>query len=157
MEAKDWIVMLIPLILECVVFFVFQTYFNRKLARLEKKMGLKDNVVYSFLEQIRHIRLEYENIFNRGEAVSNDEIKNFFELINPTFHFFQANRRDLEKFEKDYNCFYHSWVELVDIWNEYARSEQNPSSELGRGLESQLEICKSTTDDLVNKIRNKGF
>lgn len=155
--TKDWIIILVPVILEGIVFFIFQAYFNKKLARFEKKMEVKDDVVHSFLEKIMYIRLEYENIFNRGEEVSNDDIKNFFELINPTYHYFQANKHDLEKFKNEYNDFYNSWFVLIDIWNNYVASEQNPKSDLGKSLESQLSVCSQSTDTLINKIRNKGF
>lgn len=155
--TKDWIVILVPIVLEGLVFFVFQAYFNEKMRRFEKKLDVKDNVINTFLSKIMFIRLEYENIFNRGEEVPNDEIQDFFNLINPTFHFFQANECDLEKFKKEYQNFYDSWFVLIKIWNNYVGSEQNPESVLGKSLMLQLEECKQATDTLIYQIRNKGF
>ncbi len=153
-ETKDWIIMLVPVVLEGIVIFIFQKLFNRS---IDKKFAFKDNIIYSFFGQIKDIQTEYQYIFNSQKEVSNEDIQKFIDRINPTYLYFQKNLRDLKKFKNEYYNFYFSWIKLVEIWNIYVESEQNPESKLGKELTHQLEVCESATTTLVNKIRNKEF
>lgn len=86
LTTKDWIVMLVPVILEGFIIFIFQTFFNRS---VDKKFAFKENIIYSFLGQIKDIESEYQYIFNSQKEVSNEDIQKFVDRINPTYLYFQ--------------------------------------------------------------------
>lgn len=154
-ETKDWIIMLVPVVLECIVFFIFQTYLNMILKRFEKKIGIKDNVISTYLQNLMSIKLMYQCTFNNGKIVSETNIQLFLNMLNDLRDYYLANINDLSKFKDEYEDFHNSWMTFVDFWNK--NNGKLIDNEFKNNIENQLKICEKNIDILISKIRNKGF
>lgn len=152
---KDWIIMLVPVILEGIVFFIFQAYFNKKLRSFEKKIKIKEDVIHTFLGKIMRIQLEYQYIFNSKKLISENEIQPFLDILNDLRVYYLANERDLNKFKLEFEDFYNTWVDFVGFWNNH--NKKDIDDVFRRRIHHQLKVCEINANALIDKIRNKGF
>ena len=48
MECKDWIILLVPIICNGIIVFVFQKILSRKIERQSKRQDIRDDVLKKF-------------------------------------------------------------------------------------------------------------
>lgn len=155
MEIKDFLLVCIPIVFEGIIIFYVQTWITRRLADMDRKRLVRDLVVSDFLKRL--IDIKYERLKLTVEATNDSEytirIQNLLNKIKETGLIYEANTYDLECFHKEFDEYYNSWLNLVDVWNKAASGVQ--TEEKRKKVYDQGQICIAKTDDLIEAVRSK--
>ncbi|MBE6816018.1 MAG: hypothetical protein E7522_11300 [Ruminococcaceae bacterium] len=166
METKDWIIMLVPILINGVFLFVFQQVMTQKIKKTEKKTDYRQGVLTEFLSLMQSV---YDNIKNIAWALkpnSDDfaEHWNSFVLqIQNINSFYNTHKPTLSSLEKPYEKCIEGYKRLDWILSKYVA--ENNGSEIFRAqvseefsavyyeLEELLKKCLSECEEEILKFK----
>ncbi len=56
MECKDWIILVVPIICNGIIIFVFQKILSKKIERQSKRQDIRDDVLKKFWNKTTRIK-----------------------------------------------------------------------------------------------------
>lgn len=156
MTEVDWITIVVPIIFEGLLLFLFQKGIEKKFDRLEKRNELRDKVLISFWEKLQAINnvLISANIATHNDANSLQE--SLYRIRNSVFEivqFYDTNNFDLIGFEKEFK-------EWEGSWNRFSETLSNAFSNritvaMQMNLGNELNEFKNNTCKLITAVRKK--
>ena len=145
MELKDYIVMIVPIVVESIIIFYVQAVMTRKLER-------GGGVVLSMLDRLKDIKYKALKLFS-GTYTDQNEAQRFMEDLSDYILYYKANETDLKSIHKDFEYFNNSWVCFVETWNSCAGKEL--TDDMRNKIYKQKDICFDATDKLLDALRKK--
>lgn len=156
MTKFDWITMLVPIIVEGFLLFIFQKGIEKKLERIEKRNELRDKVLISFWDKMQEVNdtLISANIATMRDA---DSLETNLLMIRDSVlsieQFYDTNKYDLKIFEKDFEKWSKSWNDFTKILLESAKRKM--TTQMQQQLGNKLQIFKENTSRFIEEIRRK--
>lgn len=156
MERKDWILLILPIILNGIFIFAFQKTITVKLEQISKKNSIRDNVVMCFYEKVQNLN---DTLIQANISVSNSpdslftELKNIHESVLEIVRYYDNNKYDLDIFENEFDFWEKSWNTFVATMQRYSNCALTP--DMQRELGIQLQGVKGQTQSLMKTIREK--
>ena len=153
MEAKDWIILILPIISNGIILVIFQKLIVDKYI---KHRLLKDEIVKSFMDKLKELlELMIQSIFDSlvyGVNV-NDNIEKMQSKIVDIVKFYYTNNYDLKKFNKEFEVFNNNWMTFQTTCNIYAL--QDLTTEKKKDLGNKIQSVFDSLQKLVNVVRKK--
>ena len=154
MTTKDWILLLVPIILNGVVLVIFQKFVIDKY--LKHRM-LKDEIVKAFLdmlkEMIAHIIQSNFDSMVAGDSVNDNVLimqKKMVEIVK----YYHTNNYDLKKFQKEFDSFNESWMSFQNARNEYD-SKSSVNMRMREDLGAKIQSVFDSLNALIEKVRKR--
>lgn len=161
METEDWILLIIPIIMNGIIngiiLFVFQKIISLKLKHIEKLNTIRDKVFISFWEKLQNFNevLIQANwtVMRNPDSIYSKELSKINESVHSIIQYYDTNKYDLEIFSKEYNEWNKSLENFTSTIVIYFNEPLTPKmkSELG----SNLQDLENQTQNLINVIRKK--
>lgn len=153
MEAKDWIILILPIISNGIILVIFQKLIVDKYI---KHRLLKDEIVKSFMDKLKELlELMIQSNFDSmvdGNSV-NDNIRKIQSKIVDIVKYYHTNNYDLKKFNKEFETFNNNWMIFQTTCNIYAL--QDFTMEKKRDLGNKIQSVFDSLQELVNVVRKK--
>lgn len=156
MEAKDWILLFVPIVVNGFIIYIFQKIVSTKFERLNKKQGLRDEAILLFWRKLQNLN----TVFIQANVSANESPNNLntglMEMRNnmlDIIEYYDTNIYDLGDFKDEYNCLNTSWNDFVTV----LQSFQNiaPTQQNQRTLGEKLQIVKESNLKLISSVRKR--
>lgn len=155
METKDWILLIIPIIMNGIIngiiLFVFQKIISLKLKHIEKLNALRDEAFISFLKKLQNfneVLIQVNWTFMRNpDLIYYKELSKINESVHSIIQYYDTNKYDLEIFSKEYN----DWNKSLEKFTYTISSTLTPKMKFELG--SNLQDLKNQTQNLIDVIR----
>ena len=156
MEAKDWILLFVPIVVNGFIIYIFQKIVSTKFERLNKKQGLRDEAILLFWRKLQNLN----TVFIQANVSANESPNNLntglMEMRNnmlDIIEYYDTNIYDLGDFKDEYNCLNTSWNDFATV----LQSFQNiaPTQQNQRTLGEKLQIVKENNLKLISSVRKR--
>ena len=124
METKDWIVLLVPIVINGICLFIFQQMINRRIKRMEMKTDYRHEILKGFLTILQDTYQIYNKLI-RAKPESVSGIDDFANIWNSTHEqmqsmvvYFNTHRAVLINLEDYYDSCVDEFHGLIDILSE---------------------------------------
>ena len=156
MEAKDWILLVVPIISNGIFVFIFQKIIIVKIEKINQRNAIKNDVYKNFWYKLRELNESFiqANINTQKEPWTiKENLENIKEKILETVKYYDCNEFDLRFLEKLVKKMTKNWDEFQNIYNMYLRTEANfiKVQELGK----KLQLVKECVQEMIKKLRKK--
>ena len=156
METKDWITLIVPIVANGFIIFVFQKLFEKRLKKLTKRQDIRDDVLHTFwkkLQSLNELFLQL-NIQSRNDpSIVANSISFFGPKVLEIVQYYDTNKYDLEIFERKFIILQNSWNEFNSTWCSYAN--HTLTAEMQANLGHKLQLVKSANLELITEVRKK--
>ena len=155
MTKVDWITMVVPIIFEGLLLFLFQKAIEKRIDRQEKRNELRDKIIVLFWEKLQAlnntmIRANFETHNNAN--LLQDNLYKIRDSVFEIIQFYDTNKYDLAIYEKEY-------IEWNDSWNHFVETLSNNSNKMTKQIQSklgnELQEVKNNTCKLIEEVRKK--
>jgi len=156
METKDWIMLIIPIVANGFVIFIFQKLFEKRLKEITKRQDIRDKVLYTFWEKLQSLNDSFIqlNIQSRNDpSIAENCISIFGPQVFEIARYYDTNKYDLKIFERNFNELQNTWNEFNSIWYSYAN--KSLTSEMKINLGHKLQLVKTANLELIDEVRKK--
>lgn len=156
MEIKDWVLLLVPILANGIIIWLFQKIFESKFERMSKRSSFRDDVIMCFYQKVQNLNdtmIQMNvSVTSNPDSVSVELNKTHMEVLK-IFKYYDSNKYDLDVFEKEFDAWKESWNTFETTVQEYSNRPLTP--EMKQKLGEQLQHFKDMTDNLMNIIRKK--
>lgn len=156
MEGKDWIILLVPIICNGIIIFVFQKILSRKIERQSKRQDIRDDVLKRFwnkLQELNDTFVQTNIAAMRDPNVAGNSLGIFQSAILDIIQYYDTNEFDLKVFSKEYKDFKSSWIDFENTYSSYVGKQLN--REMQTQLGEKLQLVKEKNQVLISKVRKK--
>ena len=119
MESKDWILLLVPVIINGIIFYLVQLYFQSKIKHNEHKVEVKRNINSQFFTLL----FEAKNNFRDLHYCISQDVNNL-EAIQQNLKKFDLSLQNIIYYYEDYNFYLKKYSQnieqLENILEEYS-------------------------------------
>lgn len=156
MGNKDWILLLVPIVCNGLLVFVFQKFISNKIDHTNKRNNLRDEIVILFwkkMQELNDVFIQINDSVRRNPEELNLGLETIKNKVIEIIQYYDKNKYDLCIFEKEYLSWENSWNTFTSTLQKYQNTklERDSAIELG----SQLQSVKDETQDLIATTRNK--
>lgn len=153
MEAKDWIILILPIISNGIILVIFQKLIVDKYI---KHRLLKDEIVKSFMDKLKEllelmIQTNFDSMVD-GDSVNNNIVRLQSKIVD-IVKFYYTNNYDLKKFNKEFEIFNNNWMTFQTTCNIYAL--QDLTMEKKKDLGNKIQSVFDSLQKLINVVRKK--
>ncbi|MBQ9347246.1 MAG: hypothetical protein IJT94_07915 [Oscillibacter sp.] len=155
MEVKDWITLIVPLVVEGILFYFFHVYYDRRLTRIERGEEDRLKVLMDFKDKIQKFRDDTVTTFQTdlSGGPSHENIQNLINQLLPLQVYFEAKSNDLHIFAKEFAEFQKPWQDFVELNNSHAGERNTP--EIAQQVEEYVIAANIAADRLMQSIRKQ--
>lgn len=156
MECKDWIGLLVPIICNGILIFVFQKILSRKIERQSKRQDIRDDVLKRFwnkLQELNDTFVQTNIAVMRDPKVAGNSLDIFQSVILDIIQYYDTNEFDLKVFSEEFNDFQRSWMDFENTYKKYVGKQLN--HEMQKKLGEMLQLVKEKNQVLISKVRKK--
>lgn len=134
MSKKDWILLLVPLLGNGVIFFVLQQILLSRYKRKQEKLAYQDRIIEKFMSQLE----SFLSVFHGLRRAYTDPLDRvpFSTVWNPVseqmqllVNYYERNQIVLKKMEPTYILICNQWEEMVNLVAEYKLAKRTMDSE----------------------------
>lgn len=140
METKDWIIMLIPILVNAILVFPLHKYIDwkveEKLEKKERQRKIENNlldIVFRLFMKCSHIK---RVIADEPQIVSSKE---FNDEMRKLFRYFEINHNKLREYEGEIKSIYDNYFEILKL---ASNSSNDNNEEISRLDALQILIKK---------------
>lgn len=142
MSTKDWILLIIPLVGNGIIFFVLQQLILNHYKRKQEKLAYQDRVIEKFMAHLEDflstfhgLRKAYVDPFDRVpfSSVWNPTSEKMQYLVN----YYERNQVVLEKIRPTFQLICDQWDEMVNLVAEYKLAERTMDPEFINNFNSK--------------------
>lgn len=153
MEAKDWIILILPIISNGIILVIFQKLIVDKYI---KHRLLKDEIVKSFMDKLKEllelmIQTNFDSMVD-GDSVNNNIVRLQSKIVD-IVKFYYTNNYDLKKFNKEFEIFNNNWMTFQTTCNIYALRDL--TMEKKKDLGNKIQSVFDSLQKLINVVRKK--
>ena len=154
MDRKDWILLIIPVILNGGLIFIFQNIIKIRIEKLTKKNLLKDEIILEFFKELQKLNKLFIDV--NIEAQKNPEsiplgLTKIENLIVYIIQIYDTNIFDLKQFENEYNSFNNAWNEFIKTYIEL--TGKILTNQDRKNLGEKIQTVKDMLKKLIIKVR----
>lgn len=126
MEFKDWIIMLVPILLNGICLFIFQQIIQHKFSKMEKKTEYRQVVLREFLQMLKAFYEKFWTIrnSNQKEMYGDFDFSNSWNAatgqIQDVIMYYDTHKAALCIVEEFYEKCIHQYQILIDVLKEGA-------------------------------------
>lgn len=156
MECKDWIILLVPIICNGIIVFVFQKILSRKIERQSKRQDIRDDVLKKFwnkLQELNDTFVQTNIAAMRNPEVAGNSFGIFQSVVLDIIQYYDTNEFDLKVFAEEYIDFRSSWIDFENTYRNYVGKQLN--REMQEQLGEKLQLVKEKNQVLISKVRKK--
>ncbi len=156
MECKDWIVLLVPIICNGFIVFVFQKILGKKIERQSKRQDIRDDVLKRFwnkLQELNDTFVQTNIAAMRDPNVAGNSLGIFQSVVLDIIQYYDTNEFDLKIFAEEYNDFKSSWTDFENTYRSYVGRQLN--HEMQTQLGEKLQLVKEKNQVLISEVRKK--
>ena len=154
MEWKDWILLVVPIVMNGIILYIFQVLINKKIERKNKRNEVRDEIYLTFIKIIRDLNSCF--IFSDSEVRNETDIKRKIEEIAKkviaVYKYCNDNDYDLKIFLNDTNQLYQAYESFQATIKKY--EGQNYTEEIAHALSSKMSLIMDFTNKLLKKVRD---
>ncbi len=156
METKDWILLIIPIIANGIIVFLFQKYITNKLDHINKRNSIRDEVIILFWKKLQNLN---EMFIQANVAVQNNpatlstELEKIKDGVLSIIQYYDTNKYDLAIYSKEYNEWESTWNKFSSTIIAFSHSTLNTQMQLQLG--NELQDVKTKTQELIDVTRKK--
>ena len=147
MTPKDILIILLPILVEGIVIFMFQLYISRKVDRLDKKIEVKNKIIEEYLFEVRDVCELHQKVLHNG-VISEAELQTLIDQIGDLYKKYEANKAVLEPCGQAITDYKNAWLRFGMQWN----SMYNNSKNMKKDLEESELYCSECAIRLQNKL-----
>lgn len=121
METKDWIIMLVPIVINGVCLFAFQQMITQKIKKMEKKTDYTQEILREFLCLLKDFYEKFRTIRNMNQSIQENDI-NFSvawnstaEQIQKVLVFYDAHQTALINLSESYSACINKYQQMIDV------------------------------------------
>ena len=150
MEAKDWILLIIPIIFNGVIVLIIQIIFENKKLKREVKFPYYQNLS-KLLKEVNATFIQ-ENIDVQTKKRDVNETIIFLEnSIVEIIKYYDSNQLYLSKIRPEYQLLLHSWGSFINA----TKMVSNPLTEIDKmELGVKVQDIKNNLDKLILSLDN---
>lgn len=121
METKDWIIMLVPIVINGICMFVFQQILVHKFKKMEKKIIYRQEILREFLVLLQEFYEKFIAIRNVEQPSSQNDIdlstawNIATEQIQKVIIYHDTHQAALISIEKIYNSCINKYQRMIDV------------------------------------------
>lgn len=156
MECKDWISLLVPIICNGIIIFVFQKILSRKIERYSKRQDIRDEVLKKFWNKLQGLNdtfIQMNIAVMHDSNVVGDWVEICQNVILDIIQYYDTNEFDLKVFAEEYNDFRDSWIDFKNTYRNYIGKQLN--CEMQEQLGKKLQLVKEKNQVLISDVRKK--
>ncbi len=156
MEIKDWILLLVPVLLNGISVFVFQKIIGNKIDNMKKRDLLRDEIILLFWKKLQELNdtfLETNVKVSRNLQTLNEGLETIRDKVFGLVQYYDKNKYDLNIFEKEYSSWEDSWNTFVSTLVEYNNCELTDEQKIKLG--NQLQCVKDKIQVLIETTRQR--
>lgn len=156
MECKDWIILVVPIICNGIIIFVFQKILSKKIERQSKRQDIRDDVLKKFWNKLQGLNdtfIQMNIAVMRDSKVVGNWLNICQNVIWDIIQYYDTNEFDLKVFAEEYNDFRNSWINFENTCRNYAGKRRN--CEMQEQLGKKLQMVKEKNQVLISKVRKK--
>ena len=148
METKDWIIILLPIVVNGILLFIFQLLTKEHIRQNERKKLFKNELLSNLYEKIQDLETG-EFYYRSSDAFtlpSKDRIDRENKLMDDLIIYYRGNYFEFRKYEKYIDALDDLWKESISIWYEL----QNIYPEIQVDLETKNAVKREHAVILTN-------
>ena len=156
MQPKDWITLIVPIVANGFVVFIFQKLFEKRLKKITKRQDIRDDVLYTFWKKLQSLNDLFiqMNIQSRTDpSIAANSISAFGPKVIEIVQYYDTNKYDLEIVERKFNDLQEAWNEFNNTWCSYANNPLTVEMQINLG--NKLQFVKNANLELINAVRKK--
>lgn len=121
METKDWIIMLVPIIVNGVVLFVFQQSITYRVNQMVKKMDYRQEIYKEFLSLLKDFYEKFRMIRDWGQPRSQGKVEfstawnMATEQMQKVLIYYDTHKTTLISLEKPYNSCINKYQCMINV------------------------------------------
>lgn len=121
METKDWIIMLVPIIVNGAVLFFFQQSVTYRVNQLVKKMDYRQEIYKEFLNLLKDFYEKFRMIRDWGQPTSQGKVEfstawnMATEQIQKVLIYYDTHKTTLNRLEKSYSSCIEKYQCMINI------------------------------------------
>lgn len=121
METKDWIIMIVPIVVNGICVFIFQQIIKHKFSRMEKRTEYRQIILREFLQMLKDYNEKFWCIRNSDQEVlfGGSDFSDLWnaaaEQIKDVFMYHNAHKAALCGIEEVYEKCIQQYEKLIDI------------------------------------------
>lgn len=155
-EIKDWIILIVPILLNGIIVFLLQKETEKRLERKNKRQDLRDEILILFwkkLQDLNDIFIDSNIQVLKGIAKPEEGINEIQQRIVYLIQFYDTNKFDLETFNLLFESLKNSWENFLKTYNKYVGKTLTikEKKELGQ----KLQEVKDQNQELILAVREK--
>lgn len=147
MDIRDWILLLVPIFLNGILWFVYHLFIKRMIERKTKRNDIRDEAVLSFITKLQNFNdtLIRVNVSVSGNPSNlHSGLQQIRESVIEIKIFFDTNKFDLRIIEKEYEAWIETWNNLVGGLQKHqnhmlTKEDQEELGELMQRLKTETE------------------
>lgn len=153
MEEKDWIILLVPILCNGIIIFIFQKKVEKLLAKNEIKNRRKIRIMQQFWELI--LEVKYATVYLDSPKNSSEEaFKNAYidlhDKVDELYQFYKTNNMLLKKYSKKISSAVCSVDNILNILL-YKSKELKPE-DFNESIHVELQQIKSSLDFIIKQL-----
>lgn len=156
MAIKDWIILLVPILANGVLIFIFQKIVSQQIEKMNKREDIKNEVFKRFWSKLQDINDFFIKMNIEGQkqpSSISQNLLNLEELFLDLVKYYDTNQFDLKIFEQPFKDLQTKWNDFLVVWSNYTNIQLTTQmqSELGK----KTQAVKDANQALINKVRKK--
>lgn len=157
MTNKDWILLLLPIILNLICDGIVIVFIQKLVIdKYIKRRLLRDEIVKTFLNKLKEIsdrliEMNFDSMRGEMDLVSKHVVP-VQGLMAELSKYFNTNNYDLKKFEEKYNDLNNAWMTFQIILNEYALQKE-ATMPMRMDLGAKMQKVFDSLSELIEYVR----
>lgn len=156
MMTKDWISLIVPILANGVIIFIFQKIVSRKIDNINKREDLRNDVVKRFwnkLQDINDFFIEMNIEARRQPDSINDNLLRLEVLFLDLIKYYDTNQFDLKIFKESFEDLQTKWNDFSNTWRSYSNIQLTKQMQMELGKKTQA--VKDANQKLIDVVRKK--
>lgn len=154
LSKRDWIMLLIPILVNGILIFCFQTFVSDKVTDKNRDDALQYSVYEEFWNKTRNFNniIIEANVQTQMEGNLSASLISIKEEMIGLVLYYDTNVHDLKVFEKEFYSLTSSWDEFVETLQ---IAQDGITEKETKQLGASLEDVKTNNLELVDTIRKE--
>lgn len=157
MSTKDWITLILPILFNGVIIFVFQKVLAGKIEHINERNSIRNKVLQLFWEKSQKFNdmLIRSNInIQQKNSCLNVELQKINDEMILLIQYYDTNSYDLDVVKKEYDELYISWNKFVKTLEKY-NGNKMLTKDMKMDLGNKLKAVKDNTKELIKACRDQ--
>lgn len=156
MTIKDWILLVVPILANGILVFIFQKVITANLEHFHDRETIRSEVIKAFWRKLQNLNDTFiqANInISRNPATLSQELENIRTSVLEIIGYYDSNQYDLKIYDKKYRQWEQDWNQCNSTIMSF-RGMSLTHDQQSR-LANELQTVKTRTQELIDAVRKK--